>query len=255
MKRYLYFLLLSLSVSAYAQNGDGVVINEFLASSDSLSGIADPSGSYADWIEIYNNNTSLVDMAGFFLSDDYTEVDKMIFPVGTQIEADGYLIVWADKDLNEEGLHADFKLKKEGEQIILLNTELEVLDSITYGEQETNVSMARIPNGTGPFVQRAPTFAYNNDDGPVSVSQLASIELHAYPNPAQDQLFVAWPEELPAPQQWLMVNAVGRTYTIAASDLTGARFQLDVQALPAGYYYLWIKSNSVYLTKKILIQR
>jgi hypothetical protein len=255
MKSQITWIFLLISMMAYGQNGNGVVINEFLASSDSLSGIADPGGSYADWIEIYNNNTNIVDLAGFFLSDDYTEVDKFVFPVGAQIEADGYVIVWADKDLNEEGLHADFKLKKDGEQIILLNASLEVLDSITYGPQETNVSMARIPNGTGPFVQRAPTFSSNNDEA-TSVAEVIQSSLRVYPNPAVDFIAVEFPEQdVVSPQQWWLVDQRGQTIPLQANAAGTTAFLINIPDVAAGIYYLWIRAEQHYFVKRVVIQK
>ena len=73
-----------------------------------------------------------------------------------------YLIVWLDEDLDDSGaLHADFKLSKGGEAALLVDTDAngnQVLDSITFGEQETDVAFGRLPNGTGEFqvVQATP---------------------------------------------------------------------------------------------------
>jgi hypothetical protein len=48
---------------------------------------------------------------------------------------------------------------------VLSNTDLSIVDSTTFGAQQTNVSMARIPNGTGPFVEdTTPTPGVNNED-------------------------------------------------------------------------------------------
>lgn len=256
MKQHILWVFLFLSGAAHAQYGEGVVINEFLASSDSLSGIADPGGSYADWIEIYNNNTSIIDLAGFYLSDDYIVFDKFIFPVGAQIEADGYVIIWADKDLTEEGLHADFKLNKDGEQIILLNADQEVLDSISFGLQETNVSMARIPNGTGPFVQRAPTFSFNNDESTSTQAQSIQANIRLYPNPAVEFLAVEFPEDKDiAPQQWSLVDQQGRSIQLQAESMGNTDYLLDVHSISAGVYYLWIRADHHYFVKKVVIQK
>jgi spore coat protein CotH len=137
-----------------------VVINEFMADNDS---IPDPAGEMEDWIEIYNTTDHEIDLEGAYLSDDFETPTKWQFPEATSIPVDGYLIIWADDDVGQEGLHASFKLSAGGEEIILSNTDLSVVDSTSFGPQTLNLSMARIPNGTGPFVQtHTPTPGWAN---------------------------------------------------------------------------------------------
>ena len=38
-----------------------------------------------------------------------------------------------------------------------------LVDSLTFGEQQTDMGYARVPNGTGPFVILSPTFSNNNN--------------------------------------------------------------------------------------------
>ncbi|MBX2816713.1 MAG: CotH kinase family protein, partial [Saprospiraceae bacterium] len=141
---------------------DSIVINEFMASNDST--IADQDGEYEDWIELYNASTQRVDLGGFYLTDDPSEPTQWSFPQETFIEPDSYLIIWADEDDDQEGLHANFKLSASGEAILLLNpADTTVVDSITYSDQTTDISFARVPNGIGDFIPTAATFNANND--------------------------------------------------------------------------------------------
>lgn len=133
--------------------GPPVVINELMADNDNT--IADPQGDYDDWLELYNRTNSTVTLTGMYLSDKEDEPTKWAFPENTEIPANGYLIVWLDEDVDDpEGLHADFKLSKGGEVALLVDTDAhgnQVLDSITFGEQETDVAFGRLPDGTGDF--------------------------------------------------------------------------------------------------------
>ena len=87
------------------------------------------------------------------------------FPAGTTIPARGYLIIWADDDEDQAGLHANFKLSSGGETIYLTNTTGAFVDTIEYKDQTTDISFGRIPNGTGDFQVMSPTFnAENNAD-------------------------------------------------------------------------------------------
>jgi CotH kinase protein/Lamin Tail Domain len=122
-----------------------VVINEFMASNAAT--LADPQGEYDDWIELHNVTAEEVDLTGRYLSDEPNNPRKWPFPAGTTIPADGYLIVWADEDGTAmAGLHASFKLSGSGEQIFLTDTDPNfnaVLDSISFGEQQTDRSYGR----------------------------------------------------------------------------------------------------------------
>ena len=169
-----------------------IVINEFVAANDSTSTITDDNGQYEDWIELYNNTNQAIDLTGVFLSNNKTNLKEWRFPNGTSIAANGYLIIWADEDLNQEGLHANFKLAKSGDELRLVNTDESIIDSLTFPEQKTNIGYARMPNGTGAFAFKTTTFNANNDDGTTSTDQelLAANNWKIYPNPMQHELFI-----------------------------------------------------------------
>ena len=143
-----------------SMTGPSVVINELMADNDNI--IADPQGDYDDWLELHNRTDSPVMLTGMYLSDKEDEPMKWVFPENIEIPANGYLIVWLDEDVDDpEGVHADFKLSKGGEAVLLVDTDAngnQVLDSITFGEQETDVAFGRLPDGTGEFqvVQATP---------------------------------------------------------------------------------------------------
>lgn len=135
----------SYRVGVTAASNSAVVINEFMASN--LSTLADPQAEYDDWIELRNLTSSPVDLTACYLSDEPGNPRKWQFPEGTTIPASGYLIVWADEDGSvTPGLHASFKLSAAGEQIYLVASDLnnnQLLDSIEFGTQETDVSYGR----------------------------------------------------------------------------------------------------------------
>ena len=134
--------------------GSPIVINEFMAS-NSVS-FADPQGDYDDWLELHNRTNTAVLLTGMYLSDKEDNPTKWEFPENIEIPANGYLIVWLDEDEEDapDGLHANFKLSKSGETVMLVDTDArgnQVLDTITFGEQEEDTSFGRLPNGTGSF--------------------------------------------------------------------------------------------------------
>ena len=134
--------------------GSPVVINELMADNDNT--VPDPQGDYDDWLELYNRTDNQIMLTGMYLSDKEDEPTKWQFPENTEIPANGYLIVWLDENGEDapDGLHANFKLSKNGETVMLVDTDAQgntVLDSVTFGEQETDVAFGRWPNGTGDF--------------------------------------------------------------------------------------------------------
>ena len=70
-----------------------VVINEFVASNS--RGLLDGDGNASDWIELYNGSSHAVSLAGWRLTDDPADLAKWSFPTGTQLVANGYLVVFA----------------------------------------------------------------------------------------------------------------------------------------------------------------
>ncbi|WP_020569437.1 CotH kinase family protein [Neolewinella persica] len=166
-----------------------LVINEFMASNDAT--VADERGDFDDWIELYNNTSSPIDLTGYFLSDNPDNLDKYDIPEGTVIEGNGYLIIWADEDGDEqEGLHANFKLSAGGESVLLMNADTVIIDEVTYGEIETDISYARLPNGTGDFEFASPTFNAENTVVATANPQAVSIGLRVSPNPANGGFYL-----------------------------------------------------------------
>ena len=132
-----------------------IVINEFLASNQ--IDIVDEMLQTADWIELYNASSSPVDVGGYYLSDDETNITLFQIPTGqsaiTTIPAMGHLIIWADNDPLDGPLHANFRLSSNGETIILTAPNGQtILDMITYPLQQTDISYGREMDGSSTWV-------------------------------------------------------------------------------------------------------
>ncbi len=147
--------------SELKDNSNGVVINELLPK-NSRNG-SDQDGEFDDWIELYNNSDQSLDISGYYLSDSKKNPTKWKFPAGTFIEAKAYLIVWADADTLQAGLHTNYKLSAEGEKVVLLTPSQELINLVEYPPTIVEQSWARVPNGTGEFKWAVPTFNKSND--------------------------------------------------------------------------------------------
>ena len=137
-----------------------IVINELMAFN--TAGILDPQGQHEDWLELHNLTDAVVNLSGMYLTDKTNNPKKWAFPEDTTIPAHGYLLVWLDEDGKAEtGLHANFKLSRNGETVMLVDTDKrgnQVLDVVTFEKQEKDVALGRWPNGSGDLeaVQTTP---------------------------------------------------------------------------------------------------
>jgi hypothetical protein len=199
-----------------------VVINEFMASNTMTA--ADEFGEFNDWIELYNNSGSAVNLGGWILTDNPANLSKWDFPTNTMIPAFGYLIVWADEDSSALG-----------EQLMLINSSGTVLQNITFGAQQTDMGYARSPNGTGNFVIKNPTFKANNDTGISSTNEADRQEmLTIFPNPASsDEVLLR--SEKPGQQAVDVFDQLGRRRLQTAFF---NEMKLNVEALEAGVYLI-----------------
>ena len=141
----------------------GLYINEFMASNATT--ICDSFGSYSDWIELYNSTDTDMDISGFGISDNLSQPMKYRFPDGTTIAAKGYLVVFCsgNEGMQNGELHAPFGLRSYGEDVVIANRAGRIIDSYSFKNQETDVSVARIPDGTGEFQSNSqPSPGYPN---------------------------------------------------------------------------------------------
>lgn len=167
-----------------------VVINEMMPQNN--VSVTDPAGDYEDWIELYNNTGSSIDLSGYYLSDQPTaNPTKYQIPEGTTIDANGYLIIWADGDTTEEGLHANFKLTASGETVVLLDAGGFELNKVKFPEMSSGTTYGRYPNGDGPFIRMFPTFSASNSYTALSIEEAElDIEVVVYPNPAKNSITI-----------------------------------------------------------------
>lgn len=138
-----------------------VVINELLPKNTQFG--SDQDGEFDDWIELYNPADVDQDISGYYLSDSKKDPTKWQIPDGTVIEKMGYLIIWCDGDSTQVGLHTNYKLSADGENVVLLDADQQVIEIVEYPLTSIEQSWARIPNGTGDFEWSVPTFNQSND--------------------------------------------------------------------------------------------
>jgi hypothetical protein len=172
-----------LLASAQTPSTGQLVINEVLA--DNVNNIRDEYNESADWIELFNNSNQLLDLSDLYLSDNLSNLPKWKFPVKTSIQPLGFFMIWADNDSLEQLYHTNFNLNKDSGILILSDGSGQILDSISFSNQTTDISYGRFPNGTGGFIPMNTTYGYVNNNYPLfSPEQTAHSAFIIYPNPA-----------------------------------------------------------------------
>jgi hypothetical protein len=138
-------------------------INEFMASNAST--LADEGGAFPDWIELYNGGDTDINLGGWTITDDLEEPEKHPLDSALVVEAGGYLVLFADDDEDEGTQHVGFNLSASGESIGLYSPDGRAVDELDYGELGTDVSIARVPDGSASWeVTDSPTPGASNGD-------------------------------------------------------------------------------------------
>jgi hypothetical protein len=133
--------VLAISSGLFAQ----IKINEFLASNASIN--TDPDyNQNADWIELYNAGNAPVNLNGYYITDNYNTPDKWQITQNVSIPAKGFILIWTDG--NAAGLHTNFKISALGEEIALYTPNFVLVDSLSFGAQNVNISFGRSPDGS-----------------------------------------------------------------------------------------------------------
>jgi hypothetical protein len=141
---------------------NGVIINEFL-SSNSNRGFQDPAfpGQFPDWIELHNPTGAAVDLTGWKLRDG---ANTWTFPTGSNINANGYLLVAADGKNSTSPvavMHTNFSLSNNGEYLGLLRPDDTVASEFApqYPGQSDDISYGFVQTAiTTPLVGPTQTF-------------------------------------------------------------------------------------------------
>ncbi len=122
------------------------IISEFMASN--VTSLEDAYGESPDWIELHNAGDASVDLAGYHLTDDPSDLNKWSFPSETIVAPGEYLIVFASSRGLTDPLgyhHTNFQLAGGGEYLALTAPDQTILSEygvggVNYPPQATDIS-------------------------------------------------------------------------------------------------------------------
>lgn len=151
---------------------DTVVVNEILAN----------SGVLGDWIELHNRSQNSIDIGGWLLSDDGSDLEKYRFPEGTMIEGNAYLVLTEENNFGESSFDPAkikaFALSATGETIHLVSPEgYEFSENFGSSEEGSTLGFYfRQSSNTYNFVaQQSPSQGFENglpEVGPIVISEI-----------------------------------------------------------------------------------
>ncbi len=106
------------------------------------------NNTYSDYIEIYNGYDKDINLLGYHLSDNSSNINKWTFPDIT-ISKGEYLVIYADgiNDCNsKDDCHTNFKLSKKGETVIFTNSEGTNINKFTYPSLTNDIAYGYVKN-------------------------------------------------------------------------------------------------------------
>jgi hypothetical protein len=134
-----------------------IVLNEVFAKNVS---IRNPNGTTADWVEFYNPSTNRFDLGDVSVTDEVSTPRKWAFAANTFIDGGAHLLLYFDSESPISTNNTGFNLNQEGGTVFVFDSPARggsLLDSIRYGLQVVDLSLGRVPDGTGDWTLSVPT--------------------------------------------------------------------------------------------------
>lgn len=172
-----------------------VIINEFMSSNSSTLVPNAVAGEFDDWIELKNTGADAIDLGGWSLTDDSSELTLWTFPAGTTIASGDFLVVFASGNNRPDArgnLHTNFKLSKDAEFVGLSRPDGTLAsgyhpDGSDYPPQSEDVSYGRHPVTSAAVFFSIPTpTAENSINGVPRVEALEVSPKRGYYQTAQN---------------------------------------------------------------------
>ncbi len=166
MKLGILFLFAALLLSANLEAQ--VLINEYSAANHIQ--FPDNFQGHEDWIELYNDGDTPVDLGGWGITDNPNKLAKWKFPTSVILASKGFLRLWCsgrDTSISNNHYHTNFKLtqtKGNPEKIVLTNAQNDIVDQIEVKKTERHQSRARKTDGSAEWMictEPSPRFSNN----------------------------------------------------------------------------------------------
>lgn len=230
-----------------------ILINEIMAAGEQ------------DWIELYNQGSESVDLAGAWLTDDLSQPEKWQFPRGhadlTSLDPGHFLVLTADEASQGNPLNLNFRLASEWESVGLSyrsGEDLIWLDSLSYGQQYPVASWGRYPDGSDAWTRLELTAGKSNRPSTLGLRPHAAGRLQLYPNPVRDLLHVRIPPGKDGGQHpWTLkvLDLSGRQlmHRNLAPEAAADEWLVNTSPWPGGLYLLVLENGQDRYTGRFMV--
>lgn len=141
-----YFLWQYMQVESHG--GGTLIVNE-ICSANHESLLSETLGT-PDWVELYNGTQKALNLKGYGLTDNPKQSYKFVLP-DVVVEPGGYLLVYfvgGSEEADSDPLCTGFGLSRYGEELLLVDANYNLLDSVEVPALEPDVSYARMADGS-----------------------------------------------------------------------------------------------------------
>lgn len=225
---------------------NNLVINEVQPKNDLT--IEDEFGEFNDWIEVYNPNDFAINLAGYYISDSPSNPLKWKISgsdlIKTTIDSKGFLLLWADNDIEQGPNHLGFKLNTSDEVILTSQDAVTKIQEVSFSVGADS-SFGALTDGSAEYIMfNKPTPGKTNNaitliDDQRDENLVSSISLH--PNPTSDhiEIYNSKADNL----NWILINSYGQMID------SGSSLIIDLNNLRSGIYFLNIDSKTLRIIK------
>lgn len=213
-----------------------------------------------DWVELYNTTDEPIDIEGMYISDNISKPTKYRISSGgadvnTVIPAHGYLIIWCDKLVPMNQLHASFKLDKDGGCVVLSASDETWHDTLYYPLHYGDMSVGLYPDGGyNVYVMSKPTIGAMN----VITSYAEKYVAPVIPDAIKDMDYISDSKFDIAYHNGAIVVGCGSGYAASLDiyTMTGqvcmttriaavdGQSSVSVGHLPAGVYVAYVRDDA-----------
>lgn len=178
---------------------EAIFINEVCSNNQTI--ITDSEGNYSSWIELWNQKDYPINLRGFSLTDELTNLDKWVFPT-TRLEANSYILIWCtgtDALYPNGEMHTNFNLSASGDDLTLSFINSDIVDDLSVNSIPADNSFGRLVENTAhyalftipsPGAENISEGATDNLDAEVTTP--LTYLINNYPNPFNPETTISF---------------------------------------------------------------
>lgn len=211
-------------------------------------GPIDPQGERDPWLELYNAGQQSVSLAGYYLSDSYTNLTAWAFPANSVLQPGERRLVWLDGDADDttsQQWHTSFRAQPADGSIALSRLvagKPQIIDYLNYDGIKADESYGSVPDGQPFFrlVMSFPTPGTTNN----GAAKPVAVRINEWM--ASNTGFMLDPADVPpAADDWFELYNPGRTeaalggYYLTDNSANKTQFKIPANTvIPAGGHLL-----------------